>query len=86
MKSRAKSAISSSLRSRGMSIVPSEISTCSMPSAESQLLVLVQPVASVDDLEEGAADDDRLPRSTSSFRSRFFVTQAVPQPSLTMSM
>ena len=31
VKSRAKSAISSSLRSRGMSIVPSEISTCVKP-------------------------------------------------------
>ena len=31
VKSRAKSAISSSLRSRGMSTVPSEISTCVIP-------------------------------------------------------
>ena len=38
VKSRAKSAISSSFRSRGISTVPSEISTCVIPSAESQRL------------------------------------------------
>ena len=38
VKSRAKSAISSSLRSRGMSIVPSEISTCVRPSSLSHCL------------------------------------------------
>ena len=35
VKSRAKSAISSSFRSRGMSTVPSEISTCVNPSSRS---------------------------------------------------
>ena len=38
MKSRAKSAISSSLRSRGISIVPSEISTCEKRYSVSQPL------------------------------------------------
>src|SRR5215210_3058915 len=38
VKSRAKSAISSSLRSRGMSTVPSEISTCVRPRSRSQRL------------------------------------------------
>ena len=38
VKSRAKSAISSSLRSRGISTVPSEISTCERPCSPSQLL------------------------------------------------
>ncbi len=38
VKSRAKSAISSSLRSRGISIVPSEISTCEKRYSVSQPL------------------------------------------------
>ena len=38
VKSRAKSAISSSFRSRGISTVPSEISTCVSPSSLSQRL------------------------------------------------
>src|SRR4029078_3409185 len=38
VKSRAKSAISSSLRSRGRSITPSEISTCVIPSSPTQRL------------------------------------------------
>ena len=38
VKSRAKSAMSSSLRSRGISIVPSEISTCEKRYSVSQAL------------------------------------------------
>ena len=38
VKSRAKSAMSSSFRSRGMSTVPSEISTCVMPRPVSHCL------------------------------------------------
>ena len=60
VKSRAKSAISSSFRSRGMSTVPSEISTCVRPRLAEPALVLVELARRVDDLEEGAADDDRL--------------------------
>ena len=60
VKSRAKSAISSSLRSRGISIVPSLISACSIPSSFSHCLYSSNLPLHVDDLEERPADHDRL--------------------------
>ena len=64
VKSRASSAISSSLRSRGMSIVPSEISTCERRFSVSQRRYSSSLPAGDDRLEErAAADDGRLERA-----------------------
>ncbi len=60
VKSRAKSAISSSLRSRGMSIVPSEISTCVSPSSVSHCLYSSRLPQRIHDLEERPADHHGL--------------------------
>src|SRR5438105_1622016 len=86
VKSRAKSAISSSFRSRGRSMTPSETSTCVRPSSPSQRLYssilswAITASRNVPPMTTG------LPRSTSSLRRRFGVTYEVRRPSLTMSM
>ena len=86
VKSRAKSAISSSLRSRGISTVPSEISTCVSPSSASQpLYSSIFPETKTASKNVPPMTTD-LSRRSSSFRVRFSVTYDVPQPSLTMSM
>src|SRR3954471_20981121 len=86
MKSRAKSATSASFSSRGMSTVPSEISTCVRPSSPSQRLYSSSlPVAQTTS-KNVPPITTFFSRRTSSFRRRFGVTSAVPQPSLTTSM
>src|SRR5262249_3500309 len=88
VKSRASSAISSSLRSRGRSMTPSETSTCRSPRPETQdlysstLSCTITASRNVPPITTGLS----AARSTSSLRWRFCVTYAVPQPSLTMSM
>ena len=63
-KSFASSAISSSLRSRGSSIVPSETSTCEKRFSHQPAAVLVELAAGDHRLEErSAADDRRLERA-----------------------
>src|SRR6266536_1652119 len=86
VKSRAKSAISSSLRSRGISTVPSEISTWVRSCLVSQRLYSSSLSRAKTTSKNVPPMTTGLSRSTSSFRSRLPVTHAVPQPSLTMSM
>src|SRR5581483_8133438 len=85
VKSRAKSAISSSFRSRGMSTVPSEISTWVRPWAVSQRLYSSSWSRAYTTSKKVPPITTRFSRRTSSLRSSPSVTQAVPQPSLTMS-
>src|SRR5215471_10916926 len=88
VKSRASSAISSSLRSRGRSMTPSETSTCCRPRPETHDLYSSTLSCTITASRNVPPITTGLPasRSTSSLRSRFCVTYAVPQPSLTMSM
>ena len=86
VKSRANSAISSSLRSRGRSIVPSEISTCVRPSSSSHDRYSSTLPRATTASKKVPPITTGLPFSTSSFCLRLGVTKAVPQPSLTMSM
>src|SRR5919108_156799 len=86
VKSRARSAISSSFCSRGISIAPSETSMWVRPSSRSQRLYSsTWPLAQTAS-KKVPPMTTRLPRRISSFRWRLGVTYAVPQPSLTTSM
>src|SRR5581483_8193016 len=88
VKSRARSAISSSLRSRGRSTTPSDTSTCCNPSSCSHDLYSSTFSCATTASRNVPPITTGLPaaRRTSSFRCRFWVTYAVPQPSFTMSM
>ena len=87
VKSRAKSAISSSLRSRGMSTVPSEISTCVKPSVVEPRLVLVELVLARRRPRRTCRRSRRASPSARRACARgCCVTQRVPQPSLTIEM
>ena len=74
VKSRANSSISSSLRSRGRSITPSEISTCVRPSPCSQRLKPSILSCTKTTSKNVPPITTGFPRSTSSFARKFRVT------------